>query len=103
MIDEMDDDEELPPPFYDCESEYDMKQQELDEFRGRLDERTLNTYRILVDFRKECGDHLIKLNDAVAKNTTSCGKHGTGIKNIWVVLTLIVIVLAGALGLGIAF
>lgn len=25
MINEMDDDEELPPPFYDCESEYAME------------------------------------------------------------------------------
>ncbi len=91
------------PPFYDCEREYAMKQQELDEFRGRLDERTRNTYKILVDFRKECGDHLNKLNDAVAKNTVSCGENQTSNRNLWKVIVILAIVFSAASGLGIAF
>jgi len=89
---------ELPIPFYDCRKEYDMKKQEQDDLFGRLDERTSNTWNSVEKIEK----HLVKLNSAVVDNAISCAKLKTSIKNLWVVLTLIVIVLAGALGLGVA-
>ena len=91
--------EELPPPFYDCESEYEMKQQELDEMMGRIDERTRHTWESVGRIEK----HLEKLNNSVGKNTVSCGENQTSNRNLWRVIVILAIVFSAASGLGIAF
>ena len=86
---------ELPPPFYDCREEYDVKKQELDELFGRLDERTSNTWTLVEKIEK----HLEKLNDSVLENTVSCGKSKTNYRNLWTVIGFVVIIAGTALGI----
>lgn len=87
--------EELPPPFWDSEREYDVKKQELDELLFRVDERTCNIYKLL----EKQETHLAKLNNSVEENAIDCAKHRTGIRNIWTVIGFVVIVAGTALGI----
>ena len=93
-----DEDEELPPPFYENGELWTMKQQERDELWGRIDERTCNIYKLVA--KQEA--HLAKLNDSVAKNTVSCAKNKTNNRNLWTVIGFIGVAIATAIGLGIA-
>lgn len=89
------DKEELPPPFWDSEREYVMKQADRDELLGRLDERTSNTWTLVEKMEK----HLGKLNDSVLENTISCAKNKTGVRNLWAVIGFVAIVTGTALGI----
>ena len=90
--------EELPPPFWDSEREYDVKKQELDELLFRVDERTCNIYKLLE--KQEA--HLRDINNSVAENSIDCAKSRTSVRNLWTVIGLIVVAVATAIGLGIA-
>lgn len=80
-----------------------MKQAERDELWARIDERTRNSFKILEDFRKETIEHLTKLNNSVVENSISCAENKTSNKNLWRVMYFMIILVAAALGLGIAF
>ena len=95
----MEDEEELPPPFYDSEGEYIMKQEDRDILQGKMAEGIHNIWRSVDKIEK----HLDKLNGAVAKNTVFCGENKTGNRNLWRTLIILTIVFSAASGLGIAF
>ncbi len=91
----MEDDEDLPPPFYDCEKEYVMKQQDRDVLQGKMAEGIRNIWRSVGMIEK----HLEKLNDSVGENTVSCGENRTSNRNTWKAMGILAIVFAGAIGL----
>ncbi len=93
-----DEEEELPPPFYENGELWKMKLQERDELWGRLDERTCNIWVLTEKMEK----HLKELNDSVAKNTISCSENKTSNRNLWTVIGFIIFAVATAIGLSVA-
>ncbi len=101
-----DNDEELPPPFYDCESEYDMRKtqkQLIYEMHQAMFGVEGTEENGMVGRVCSIDNHLEKQNDSIAKNTTSCAVNRMSSRNIWKVLIVLVVVFGTGTGLGIAF
>lgn len=63
--------EELPPPFYDSLEEYEMKAEERDQLLARLDERSLNMWRVLEKLEKHSSEQNGYILENFAKTNTN--------------------------------
>ena len=68
-----------------------MKPSERDELLGRLDERSRNTWQSV----KKIEEHLERLNDTVAENSTGIAVNRSGVKRIyWIIGGIILLLIA---------
>ena len=72
-----------------------MKAQERDELFGRLDERSLNAWRIM----EEIKDHLIRLNGSIEEQGKQVSSNKTSIR--WIIRIMVAAVILGSGAIGI--
>ena len=84
---------ELPPPFYDSEGEYIMKQEDRDILQGKMAEGIHNIWRSVDKIEK----HLDKLNQSTLHHGIGIGINKSSIKHLWWLFGIFISGIAGGI------